>query len=141
GNLPRAEKAKAGQGLLQLHGGRQASNEGAGRGDEGRIRRLEEDRLGEMMTQVFQIAPPTARGGSGTAMLVIVMILLVVVVGGAGATVYALFRGARHSTFELSPEGLHLRGDLYGRMIPANQLVASEARRVDVVEGPYRPVM
>ena len=32
--------------------------------------------------------------------------------------------GARSSTFEVSPDGLRIRGDTYGRLIPTSQLVA-----------------
>jgi hypothetical protein len=40
--------------------------------------------------------------------------------------------GARTARFEVSNEGLRLRGDLYGRLIPSAELRASEARRVDL---------
>jgi hypothetical protein len=39
--------------------------------------------------------------------------------------------GSWTSRFEVSPEGLRLRGDLYGRLIPASQIVADGVRRVD----------
>lgn len=34
--------------------------------------------------------------------------------------------------FELSPEGLHIRGELYGRRIPAGELLADQAIAVDL---------
>jgi hypothetical protein len=40
--------------------------------------------------------------------------------------------GSRTSTFEVSTSGLQLKGDLYGRFIPAAELRAAEARRVDL---------
>jgi hypothetical protein len=40
--------------------------------------------------------------------------------------------GARTSTFEVSTNGLRLKGDLYGRLIPAADLRVAEARRVDL---------
>lgn len=39
--------------------------------------------------------------------------------------------GSRTASFEVSAEGLRLRGDLYGRFIPKSELKASEATRVD----------
>ena len=53
---------------------------------------------------------------------------------------FATARGAKSSTFELSDAGLRLRGDMYGRMIPMSQLVAASAKRVDISNGPMRPV-
>jgi hypothetical protein len=38
--------------------------------------------------------------------------------------------GSRSARFEISPEGLRLRGDLYGRLIPRSELRAREATRV-----------
>lgn len=93
------------------------------------------------MTQVFHIAPATARWGGGAAALAAVMLVLLLVLGLAGGLVYASFRGSRNATFELSPDGLRLRGDIYGRMIPAKELRVQDARRVDVSSGPYHPVM
>lgn len=45
-------------------------------------------------------------------------------------------RGAHASTFEVLPQGLRLRGDLYGRTIPFGQLRADLARRVDLAAEP-----
>ena len=45
-----------------------------------------------------------------------------------GAFVYA----SRHVRFELSPEGLAIRGDLYGRRLPAASLLRPQARVVDL---------
>lgn len=39
--------------------------------------------------------------------------------------------GSRTAKFEISPDGLRLRGDLYSRFIPRSELRASEATRVD----------
>jgi hypothetical protein len=41
-------------------------------------------------------------------------------------------RGSRVSRFELSNAGLRLRGDLYGRLIPANTIRGRAARIVDL---------
>jgi hypothetical protein len=44
--------------------------------------------------------------------------------------------GGRTARFEVSPEGLRLRGDLYGRLIPSGELRGGEARRVDFATSP-----
>lgn len=42
--------------------------------------------------------------------------------------------------FELSGEGLRLRGDLYGRLIPATALVGNQARPMDLTQNrEYQP--
>ncbi|HEY9074470.1 MAG TPA: PH domain-containing protein, partial [Desulfobaccales bacterium] len=54
-----------------------------------------------------------------------------------GAFVYA----SRHVRFELSSEGLAIRGDLYGRRLPAASLLTAQARVVDLTrDGDYRLV-
>jgi hypothetical protein len=60
------------------------------------------------------------------------LLVLVLVVGVLGASI----AGARSARFEVSTEGLRLRGDWYGRLIPANQLVPAGARRVDLAKTP-----
>jgi len=76
--------------------------------------------------QVFTIAP----AGLKTLWLVgpIPLLVLVLVCGVLGATPV----GARTAQFEVSHEGLRLRGDWYGRLIPASELVVDAARRVDL---------
>lgn len=45
-----------------------------------------------------------------------------------------------HVRFELSPSGLSVRGDLFGRMIPGTALLADQARTLDFAATPeYRP--
>jgi hypothetical protein len=80
--------------------------------------------------QTFQIAPAEFR-----AMWLIVVVVLLAMVLAAGALATAI-RGSRSSTFEVSSEGLRLRGDLYGRFIPASHVRGSEARRVDFAVSP-----
>lgn len=76
--------------------------------------------------QEFPIAEGSVRG----------IWLLAAVMALASGTVTALFAtsavAARTARFEVSPEGLRLRGDLYGRLIPAAELRVDEARRVDL---------
>ena len=80
--------------------------------------------------QTFQIAPAEFK-----AMWVIVVIVMIVMLVAAGALVTAI-RGSRASSFEVSSEGLRLRGDLYGRLIPASQVRGRDARRVDFARSP-----
>lgn len=48
---------------------------------------------------------------------------------------------SRHATFEISPDGLRLVGDVWGRRIPAAALQVELARPVDLErEAPLRPV-
>lgn len=74
--------------------------------------------------QVFELAP----GGSGRMMWIIAVVLIVTLVG----TLALLFFGARRPSFEVSSEGLRVRGSLYGRMIPASQLRLEEAQVVNL---------
>jgi hypothetical protein len=60
----------------------------------------------------------------------------VALLGLIGSFVYA----SRRARFELSPEGLAIRGDLYGRRIPAGSLLNAEAKAVDLtLDQDYRP--
>jgi len=76
--------------------------------------------------QEFLIAP--AAGRSLWLMLLVPGLVLALVVGLLGAA----FRGARSARFEISPAGLRLRGDLYGRLIPAARLEGASIARVDL---------
>ncbi|HEX6643517.1 MAG TPA: PH domain-containing protein [Gemmatimonadales bacterium] len=85
------------------------------------------------MTETFAIAPAGSRPlwfllPLGLVLLTVLAILL--------SSLYSS-RGAR---FDVSPDGLRLRGDLYGRTIPAMSLRAGEARRVNLeAEAELRP--
>lgn len=87
------------------------------------------------MTETFPIIPGQIR-----MMWVIVPIALVLIVTMT-ALAYTL-GGPRRATFEVSPAGLRLRGDLYGRLVPAAQLRVDEARPVDLAsERALQPTM
>jgi hypothetical protein len=80
--------------------------------------------------QEFLIAPATGR-----AMWLIALVpglILLVVTGLLGAAIV----GARSARFEVSQAGLRLRGDLYGRLIPLEQLRGGSAARVDFTATP-----
>jgi len=87
------------------------------------------------MTEVFHIVPATIKWGMTAALLLPLILVLAVVV----AITYSMLSSSKNSTFELSSAGLRLRGDFYGRMIPAAHLKTSEIARVDLDASPYRP--
>jgi hypothetical protein len=89
------------------------------------------------MTQVFHIAPSTVRW----AWLALPMVLVLLVTFGAGFLVVRSMSGARSSTFELTADGLRLKGDVYGRFIAKDKLLAGEAERVSITAGGYRPTL
>ena len=80
--------------------------------------------------ETFPIAPAATRAlWLVPALLVVVLIPVVILVGVS-------LRGSRAARFEVSPAGLRLQGDLYGRTIPAGQLRSQDARRVDFATDP-----
>jgi hypothetical protein len=80
--------------------------------------------------EVFGIAP------ADTKMLWVIALIPVFVLVLVGGILTASISGARGSTFELSNDGLRIRGDWYGRLIPASHLVQGTARRVDFAQSP-----
>ncbi|HYL55660.1 MAG TPA: PH domain-containing protein [Gemmatimonadales bacterium] len=81
----------------------------------------------------FPIAPATSRY---VWFLIPALILLI----GAALLLVASVRGAHSSTFEIGPDGLRLRGDVWGRLIPKAELRVDLARRVDLSqEEGFRP--
>jgi hypothetical protein len=80
--------------------------------------------------QEFLIAPAASR-----AMWFLLLVPGVVICLVAGILGSAIL-GARGSRFEVSPAGLRLRGDLYGRLIPMEQVRAESASRVDFTAMP-----
>jgi PH (Pleckstrin Homology) domain-containing protein len=77
------------------------------------------------MTETFPIVP-------GQARTLWIALLIALILVGAGATLYLSLRGRSSARFEVSPAGLRLRGDLYGRLVPANALRLDAARAVDL---------
>jgi hypothetical protein len=80
--------------------------------------------------EVFSIAPADTRALWVIGLIPIVVLLLVGAILGSSVT------GARGSTFEVSSEGLRLKGDWYGRLIPASHLMQGTATRVDFTRSP-----
>lgn len=54
------------------------------------------------------------------------------IIASLAAGILLVAFGARRPNFEITPEGLRLRGSLYGRFIPASQLRLDAARVVDL---------
>jgi hypothetical protein len=81
--------------------------------------------FGDTDMQTFTIAPGSAKALWVIAPIVVLTVILVVGALGASAL------GARRSRFEVTPEGLRLRGDLYGRLIPASAIRTDGVMRVD----------
>ncbi len=77
------------------------------------------------MTETFPIVPGHARTLWFAIPLVVILLL-------AGATLLLSFRGQKTARFEVSAAGLRLRGDLYGRLVPAAVLRLDAARAVDL---------
>ena len=80
--------------------------------------------------EVFSIAP------ADTRVLWVIGLIPIFVMVMVGGIVGASIAGARGSTFEVSNEGLRIRGDWYGRLIPASHLVPGTASRVDFAHSP-----
>jgi PH (Pleckstrin Homology) domain-containing protein len=74
--------------------------------------------------QVFTIAAPGARP-------LWILLPVAIVLAVSAAAVVAVPPGSRTARFEVSPTGLQLRGDFYGRLIRADNLVVQNMRRVD----------
>jgi len=85
------------------------------------------------MSEVFQMAPPPAKASWMFAAILALLALLLALFGYLAWSV-------RHSSFEVTPEGLRLQGDLWGRTVPFAALELERARRVDLSrESDYRP--
>ena len=81
---------------------------------------------------VFHMAEP----GRGPYWIFVPVLLVLL---GVSALMVITVHGARNARFELSSEGLRLRGDLYGRLIPREQLVISGARRISAEDEDHLP--
>src|SRR2546429_3194687 len=78
---------------------------------------------------VFPIAPAESR--YLWLLIAVTVLLLCVLIGGVGLLATSV-RGAHASRFEIEGDGLHLVGDLYGRVVPKRDLRVDAARRVDL---------
>jgi|SRR5579875_3482182 len=78
------------------------------------------------MNQVFPMVPASAKA------LWVMAVILVPLISLLGYSAYA----SRHTKFEVSESGLRIHGGLYGRTIPAESLVCSRAKAVDLKADP-----
>lgn len=77
------------------------------------------------MKQVFPIIPAS---GAPLAVIIPVFGLLLTML-----VLFAYFAySTRHVRVEVSADGLKIAGDLYGRTIPARELIADQARALDL---------
>lgn len=110
-----------------MHAGGAMPLPNPGRREENSSRRIPMD------TVVYTLVPP--QGKASTALwfppIILVVVLLVV-----GILVTKTIAGAKSSTFALSSSGLTIRGDLWGRTIPAAALRGGSARIVDLQSEP-----
>ena len=89
------------------------------------------------MPEVFHIVPANLRSSA----LVPLGALLLAVVVVVGLLFVASIRGSRAATFELSPDGLRVRGDVYGRRVPVADLRGGAAKVINLqADGALRPV-
>jgi hypothetical protein len=86
-----------------------------------------------MDTVVYTLVPP--QGKASTALWIMPVVLAVVLLV-VGVLVTKTIAGAKSSTFSLSSAGLTIRGDLWGRSVPAAHLRGGEARIVDLRNEP-----
>ncbi len=80
------------------------------------------------MREVFPIVPATQGP-------LVFMIVMAVVLFGLCAVIASFVVASRHTRFEVSPQGLRIRGDLYGRFIPLRDLLVERARPVDLTRN------
>ena len=79
------------------------------------------------MKQVFPIIPASTGHGLSWSRHSSVLLGLVVL--------FAWFAYAsRHVRFEVTGDGLKITGDIYGRMIPGRDLIAGQARVLDLTK-------
>jgi hypothetical protein len=86
------------------------------------------------MKQVFPIVP----ANSGPLWMIAGLVAMILV----GVTILFIYlaHSSRSARFEVSNEGLNIKGDLYGRLIPASELSLEEARVLDLNEDvEHRP--
>jgi hypothetical protein len=81
------------------------------------------------MIDTFPIVPGQVR------ILWLALPILTIAIAGIAVVVYSL-SASRTARFEVSPDGLRLRGDFYGRLIPARSLRLDQARVVDLRNEP-----
>ena len=88
------------------------------------------------MTTTFQMVPAV-----GSWVLAIALIPCVALLGFVTFRLGTSLVGSQRSRFEVSEDGLTVRGDLYGRYIPRKLLISGQARVINLgKDGALRPV-
>ena len=86
------------------------------------------------MTELFPMIPASPKplwflGG--------IILLLLTLVGLFSYIAYS----SRTIQFEITKEGINIRGGLYQRLIPADSIIIAELKQIDIgKESPYKPV-
>ncbi|MBP6784822.1 MAG: hypothetical protein KA152_13595 [Verrucomicrobiales bacterium] len=84
----------------------------------------------------ISIYPIVPASGKSLWFLVPVLLMLAAV---AGLLIYLMF-STKKTRFEVSPQGLRIRGDIYGRLISKEHLLPEEAVALDLVKDvDWRP--
>jgi len=84
------------------------------------------------MNDVFQLVPAPDRTLWTTGALALLLLGILSLVG------YQAY-SSRHTRVVVSPEGITIKGSLYGRTIPTEALVLEEAKTITLdKESPYR---
>lgn len=84
-------------------------------------------------TTVFPIIPAAGKAITFIYVMAGLMVLTIALLG-------FIAWSTRNVTFTVSPEGLRIRGDLYGRLIPMQSLVLADAAAIDLAkETEYQP--
>ena len=85
------------------------------------------------MPQTFPISP-----ASGNAFWTLGPVVLLL--GGLLALFLYFGYSARHVAFEVSPEGIRIRGGIYGRFVPAAALIPDQAKEINLtIDSAHRP--
>lgn len=85
------------------------------------------------MNQTFSISPG---GGKPLWFTVLIALLLLVVIFIMALSGYS----SQKTNFQVSSQGLRIKGDLYGRLIPQSKLIIESAREINLnQESQYQP--
>ena len=77
------------------------------------------------MTEVFQMVPAASKAMWWIFGIAVIPLLFFFFFG-------YILHSSRHATFEVSETGLRIRGDLYGRAVPASSIIASGITKIDL---------
>ena len=85
------------------------------------------------MNQTFSITPGGAKPLWFTVLIFILLLVVIVIMALSGYS-------SQKTNFQVSSQGLRIKGDLYGRLIPQSKLIIESAREINLnQESQYRP--